>query len=451
MPACVPEYSACTASSACCAPHRCFRQSQFFAQCGRACPREPSWECHTERMRRVGVILSRWGSWPAWTPLLMHTLRANAKVEFLLVTDVRPAGTLPPNVAVHNVSLDGLLARARATVGSRLVSLGGTDGGKFASGVSANKVNDLKPMYGEIFADLLAEFGWWGHLQEDVVLGDLLALLPPDVRDGYDVATPAAAPNATGGVRPRGVFMLYRNAESVNRLWRTAATAERVLATPQYLAFDEGGWGALRGHDSLATVLAREAAAGRIRAWHAPGGALAADKLPGVLEPDHWMVACWRRGVLLVNPPPQHARRCVLEGAAAPSTPPPAAAILHLAFSKHRPPLSRLPLRHEQIDGAAAFVLTSDGLWLPGAERWTLVSGAAPHSAVGVVVDGAELAAYLERVVAYAEALRRSKARLPPKPARPCAVGCAGRAMEAVCNARLAAVAIGRCAARTRS
>ena len=207
--ACLPEYSACSTSSACCAPHRCFRQSQFFAQCGRACPRDPSWECHAERMRRVGVILSRWGSWPAWTPLLMHTLRANAKVEFLLVTDVRPAGTLPPNVAVHNVSLDGLLARARATVGSRLVSLGGTDGGKFASGVSANKVNDLKPMYGEIFADLLAEFGWWGHLQEDVVLGDLLALLPPDVRDGYDVATPAAAPNATGGVRPRGVFMLY--------------------------------------------------------------------------------------------------------------------------------------------------------------------------------------------------------------------------------------------------
>ena len=102
----------------------------------------------------------------------------------------------------------------------------------------------------------------------------------------------------------------------------------------------------------------------------------------------------------------------VLEGADAPSTPPPAAAaILHLAFSKHRPPLGRLPLRHEQIDGAAAFVLTSDGLWLPGAERWTLVSGAAPHSAVGVVVDGAELAAYLERVVAYAHA--RGVAVLP--------------------------------------
>ena len=126
--ACVPEYSACSIAATCCAPHRCFRQSQFFAQCGRACPRDPSWECHAERMRRVGVILSRWGSWPAWTPLLMHTLRANAKVEFLLVTDVRPAGTLPPNVAVHNVSLDGLLARARAPVGSRLVWTANVDG-----------------------------------------------------------------------------------------------------------------------------------------------------------------------------------------------------------------------------------------------------------------------------------------------------------------------------------
>ena len=59
---CLAEFAPCSQQN-CCAPHRCFRQSQFFAQCGRACPRDPSWECHAERMRRVGVILSRWGSW----------------------------------------------------------------------------------------------------------------------------------------------------------------------------------------------------------------------------------------------------------------------------------------------------------------------------------------------------------------------------------------------------
>ena len=146
-----------------------------------------------------------------------------------------------------------------------------------------------------------------------------------------------------------------------------------------------------RARQPAATVLAREAAAGRIRASaraRRRARRRQVARRPRARPLDGRVLEAWRpRGqpaaaarapLRASRAPPRHRRRRQRRRQFCTSL-----------FSKHRPPLGRLPLRHEQIDGAAAFVLTSDGLWLPGAERWTLVSGAAPHSAVGVVVDGA--------------------------------------------------------------
>ena len=214
MSHCTAAFGTCGGGdgASCCAPLRCFRQSPYYSQCGTACPADPQWECHTER---VGIILSRWGSWPAWTPLLLHTLRAVPAITFLLITDALPGVPLPPNVQLFNLTTAELLTRAQLRIGSKLTRLGG---GKFASGVSAAKVNDLKPMFGEIFADLLADFGWWGTLQEDVVVGDLTMLLPADVRRQSDVIAPSP-PSGNQTANPRGVAMLYRNTREVNTLW----------------------------------------------------------------------------------------------------------------------------------------------------------------------------------------------------------------------------------------
>ena len=91
---------------------------------------------------------------------------------------------------------EALRQRMRATVGLRLSTL--SAGGTFGSGVSAAKVNDLKPMWGVVFADMLARYAWWGYLQEDLLLGDLRAFLTPALLATHDVICPYLAP-----VRPR--------------------------------------------------------------------------------------------------------------------------------------------------------------------------------------------------------------------------------------------------------
>lgn len=173
---CVEEYGQCGGSKhshheqihgTCCPPFQCFRQSRFYSQCGSACPRSasPPWDCATTTPPSIAVLIGRWGGWPPWMPLLLRTLATNPAINFFLLSDSPPLQTLPSNVAFQNCPLSALLDRLRRTVGCRLRSL--SSSGTFNSGVSAAKVNDLKPMWGEAFSeDLLHGFEWWGYLQE---------------------------------------------------------------------------------------------------------------------------------------------------------------------------------------------------------------------------------------------------------------------------------------------
>ena len=165
---CVPEFGQCgLAGRECCAPHRCFRQSRWYSQCGSACPRGRNWDCSSDAPS-VGILVGRWGGWPAWTPVFLRTLAANPTISFLLLSEEPPpnVGAMPANVEHHAWTLEQLLRRLQRTVGVRLRSLGAS--GVLANGVSAAKVNDFKPMWGEAFESELRRFEWWGYMQEDL-------------------------------------------------------------------------------------------------------------------------------------------------------------------------------------------------------------------------------------------------------------------------------------------
>ena len=203
---CVPEFGQCgLAGRECCLPHRCFRQSRWYSQCGSACPRGRSWDCSSDAPS-VGILVGRWGGWPAWTPVFLRTLAANPTISFLLLSEEPPpnVGAMPANVEHHAWTLEALLRRLQRTVGVRLRSLGAS--GVLANGVSAAKVNDFKPMWGEAFESELRRFEWWGYMQEDVVLGDLRSLLTPALLGRADVICPFDAP-----LNSSGILMLMPN------------------------------------------------------------------------------------------------------------------------------------------------------------------------------------------------------------------------------------------------
>jgi hypothetical protein len=220
MDACLPASSACDAGQQrCCAPHRCWRGIGGHAQCGSECPADSRWACHSAP--RVGLMIARWGGWPAWMPVLLKTLGAvpspgpnRTSITILLLGEAPPATPLPPCVRFHLLTL-GALVRSLRPLGcslddgqscARLPRL--SVGGVYSSGVSSAKTNDLKPLMGEALAPLLAPYDWWGYLQEDVLVGDLTnrfftpgLLATADVISPYPVRRDALLATRVAGVR----------------------------------------------------------------------------------------------------------------------------------------------------------------------------------------------------------------------------------------------------------
>ena len=97
----------------------------------------------------VCLLVARWGPWPAWLPLLLRTYAANYDVRFTLLGDTPPSLPLPKNVAYAHWPAAALVERLARTVGFRAGALA-------FNNHSTSKISDLKPMFGEVFADLLA-------------------------------------------------------------------------------------------------------------------------------------------------------------------------------------------------------------------------------------------------------------------------------------------------------
>ena len=334
------------------------------------------------RSPSIALLIGRWGRWPGWTPLLFRTFALNPTIAFYCLSDTPPAvdsSRLPTNVRHIPLTLPQLLRRLRETVGLKLTTLSAS--GSFKAGVSAAKTNDLKPMWGVAFADLLHRFDWWGYLQEDLLVGNLRQFATDALLARSDVISPYLPP-----LNASGVLMLYRNTRRINLLWNKSRDAPRVLRTKTYQVFDEW-WGPLEGRDNLARVLGRAASTGEIRLSLSPLKRrwMADDKRYGpgaAVSTNDEFAACWSEGVLWGNAQGAAQHPCAATSgsssaaAAAGSTtaaPPPAdVAVVHISRLKRLEYLSRLELghMHQAIQRARWFALTSHGLFLPE-PSWT--------------------------------------------------------------------------------
>ena len=173
----------------------------------------------------VCLFLLRWGEWPPWSSLLLHSMERNPTMRFLLVGDQAPmAARWPNNCHFHRFSLHAVLERVRSSLGiapARMSVAGG-----------ASKISDLKPMLAHLFPEMLGGCAFWGWLQEDQVLGDLRTFLDPSTLDSHDIISPLAAP-----LYHAGPFMLYRHVPKMDALYRRSSQWRMVVADSNYLAF----------------------------------------------------------------------------------------------------------------------------------------------------------------------------------------------------------------------
>jgi hypothetical protein len=168
-------------------------------------------------MKRIAVIALWFGRLPNYFPLWVRSVKANGTFDFLLVTDQQIAEELPENLKVLRYPISELqqLIREKLAINP--------------SFSRAYKLCDYRPAFGELFADEIHGYKFWGYCDMDVMFGQLANFVTPDILDGYNK------------IFNRGHFSLYKNDPYINSLYRSSRTidARSILESPECYIFDE--------------------------------------------------------------------------------------------------------------------------------------------------------------------------------------------------------------------
>ena len=154
-------------------------------------------------------------------------------VDLVIVGSPAPSFPLPPNVRHIPFTWKELVGR----ISNRLC-----DGKEMPELAQAKpkKVNDFKPLFAHLFPELVKGYDWWGHVDNDMLLGNVRHFVTSAMLRNYDVITPLAPKD--GMIQTWGPFTLYRNANVTNQLFRlTSDPIETLVKDPRLLVLDEGG------------------------------------------------------------------------------------------------------------------------------------------------------------------------------------------------------------------
>lgn len=210
----------------------------------------------------IGLVVCYFGrQWPAYFAHFLGSCVANPGVDFLIFTNLAPPASAPNLHFHHLADLTAFNDLASRQLGLRIAL---TD---------PYKLCDLKPAYGQIFAESLRPYRFWGYCDIDLVFGDIRSFITAEVLRDYDVVSAVAE-------YPAGFFLLLRNVAAVTGLYTASRDYARVFQSERHFCFDECNFkfGELLrlGHpieevaaeiDSLAHVVSRLARQGALRVY----------------------------------------------------------------------------------------------------------------------------------------------------------------------------------------
>jgi hypothetical protein len=164
----------------------------------------------------IRLVVPYFGPRPPYLPLVVRSMAHNPDVDWLLLTD-RPVPGAPPNVTVRLCTFADLADRIQRHFDFPVCL------------PDPYKLCDVRPAFGEVFAEELAGWDFWGHCDLDVVFGRIRDHLPPEAF-------------AVDKVLVQGNFALYRNTPEAARWYRheiDGVSYREVLTTPAARHFDE--------------------------------------------------------------------------------------------------------------------------------------------------------------------------------------------------------------------
>ena len=169
--------------------------------------------------QRVLMVTYIFGTSASYVRLFVESAR-HSGIDVAIVGSPAPAFPLPPNVLHVPMSWEQFVERvsARLFEGEKLSNL---------LNASRNKVIDFKPCFAHLFPELVSRYDWWGHLDNDLLLGNIRHFVTQDILSHYDLI-PGIPPKGKW-IMSWGPFTLYRNTKVTNELFRLASHSFKEL------------------------------------------------------------------------------------------------------------------------------------------------------------------------------------------------------------------------------
>lgn len=171
--------------------------------------------------KSLALIVCYFGKLPWYFNYFVYSCKYNPTVDFFIITDdtgfCKP---LPKNVKLIYKTLDEISILATEKLGFRVYIPYGY------------KLCDFKPAYGLIFSDMVGNYDWWGHIDLDIILGDIRNFITDELLDSYDLIS----------VRPDwlpGCFLLFKNTGKTNTLFTHSKDFKKVFSSDKHYCFDE--------------------------------------------------------------------------------------------------------------------------------------------------------------------------------------------------------------------
>ena len=169
------------------------------------------------KVKKLGIIICYFGKLPNYYKIWEYSCGKNQDIDFLLFTDQKIISKYH-NVKIINLSLEDLNERIIQKLGLRI----NID--------KPYKLCDFRPAYGQIFAEYLTEYDFWGHCDLDQIFGNIRNFITEDILEKYD------------RIQDRGHLSLYRNVDKMNTLYKKRGAIynyKKVFTTNFNYAFDE--------------------------------------------------------------------------------------------------------------------------------------------------------------------------------------------------------------------
>lgn len=145
----------------------------------------------------ICYVIPYFGKLPAGFNMWLLSCSTNSTIDWILYTDDHTAYHYPKNVKVHYCSYEDIKNKIQKCY-------------DFEVSIDRPwKLCEFKPAYGEIFADDLTGYDFWGHCDMDLIWGDIRKFITEDILAKYDK------------IGFQGHSILYRNIPEVNRRYRT--------------------------------------------------------------------------------------------------------------------------------------------------------------------------------------------------------------------------------------